>query len=549
MPYILYKSNGLKLTTIADGSVDKVSTDLTFVGKNYSGYGEIINQNLVKILENFANTSEPKTPLVGQLYYSTGDKKLKVYDGIRFKPIQNTDIGNTAPRDNSKGDLWFNDFEKKLYFYDGSKFILIGPQDSQFTGIALIPAVAVDNRSRQFNVLKFVMANSADTVSSVAALTSIDEFTPNITDELTQKGYNIVKKGITLPGANASTGKSYDIAQETGYVFWGSAAHALRLGEYRADEYVLNSYLNNLTSNGFDVGPYSYGIRINGYTRLTGSAATGTQLISYTDTIDLNAFYTPANTSTNIIRIQQNNVTPGLGVPVNLGTTNQRFNSLWATTVNSTVSYSNTYTGNLIGNVTGNVVASLVSATSIVAGGITTGILTATTFYGQVSGPISGNVYTSLLAAAGDTERSPAQIKGAWSLIGNSSLSATYADLAERYHADAVYDHGTVLVIGGVNEVTVTDVRANVAVAGVVSKNPAYMLNQEAGPDETHPYVALTGRIPCKVVGNIIKGDLLVTSTRPGYAEAFRPGDNPTAVIGKALEHFEGSEGIIEIKV
>jgi hypothetical protein len=134
-------------------------------------------------------------------------------------------------------------------------------------------------------------------------------------------------------------------------------------------------------------------------------------------------------------------------------------------------------------------------------------------------------------------------------VLNATATSARYADLAERYAADAVYDPGTVLVIGGTAEVTLTNGHADTRVVGVVSTNPAYMMNNDAGTNETHPYIALKGRVPCKVVGNINKGDLLVTSHYPGYAEAWAPGDNPNAVIGKALGSQSEGYGVIEVMV
>ena len=123
-----------------------------------------------------------------------------------------------------------------------------------------------------------------------------------------------------------------------------------------------------------------------------------------------------------------------------------------------------------------------------------------------------------------------------------------YADLAERYEADAIYDFGTVLIIGGDKEVTTTDQYANTAVAGIVSQKPAYMMNSAAGTDETHPYIALKGRVLCKVVGPINKGDLLVTSAHMGYATA---AINPPvgAVIGKALGNQSEGFGVVEVLV
>jgi hypothetical protein len=138
---------------------------------------------------------------------------------------------------------------------------------------------------------------------------------------------------------------------------------------------------------------------------------------------------------------------------------------------------------------------------------------------------------------------------GAWVLNAGATFQATYADLAERYHADQPYYPGTVLVIGGRNEVTTTVERANTAVAGIVSTNPAFTLNAQAGDDTTHPYIALKGRVPCRVIGPILKGDLLVTSAVPGCAERAQTSDHPNAVLGRALEEFGGAEGVIEVMV
>ena len=104
-------------------------------------------------------------------------------------------------------------------------------------------------------------------------------------------------------------------------------------------------------------------------------------------------------------------------------------------------------------------------------------------------------------------------------------------------------------MLGGDAEITTTSKRANIAVAGVISKDPAFKMNSEAGSDLTHPYVALKGRVPCKVTGEVKKGELLVSSQFSGHAESWKAGDDPNAVIGKALENFKGLSGLIEIKV
>lgn len=137
-----------------------------------------------------------------------------------------------------------------------------------------------------------------------------------------------------------------------------------------------------------------------------------------------------------------------------------------------------------------------------------------------------------------------------WRTIYGHEVEATYADLAERYAADVPYDMGTVLVFGGEAEVTACTLDTDVRVAGIVSVNPGLKLNSTAGNSETHPYIALKGRVPCKVIGPVKKGDLLVTSDTPGYARSCGGADMGHAVLGKALEtNLTGGEKLIEVFV
>jgi hypothetical protein len=136
-------------------------------------------------------------------------------------------------------------------------------------------------------------------------------------------------------------------------------------------------------------------------------------------------------------------------------------------------------------------------------------------------------------------------ITGNWSLSSGSRLNATYADLAEYYEADKPYESGTVVEFGGSKEVTIAE-DGTTRVAGVVSTNPAYVMNSQCKGDYIVA-LALQGRVPCKVRGTVRKGDMLV-SAGEGYA---RPMIHPYigSVIGKSLENFDGVEGIIEVAV
>ena len=131
------------------------------------------------------------------------------------------------------------------------------------------------------------------------------------------------------------------------------------------------------------------------------------------------------------------------------------------------------------------------------------------------------------------------------------STSAQYADLAENYEADADYEPGTVIVIGGEKEVTVTDQPGSYKAVGVVSTNPAHLMNSECEGEHVVA-VALRGRVPCKVIGNVNKGDVLVTSDTPGYAMvgAMSHTLSSLQIVGRAItSKLDAAPGIVEIVV
>ena len=130
------------------------------------------------------------------------------------------------------------------------------------------------------------------------------------------------------------------------------------------------------------------------------------------------------------------------------------------------------------------------------------------------------------------------------------STTAKYADLAERYAADAPYSEGTVVVFGGEAEVTASTSYAQRSIAGVVSTKPAVMMNAEAGNSQTHPFIALQGRVPVKVTGEVKKGDILVASDIAGTATAWTNDDadpRMTAYVGIAIA--DAVDGFVEVKV
>ena len=224
MPYILNKTNGALLTTIEDASLD-FTTNLTFVGRNYSGYGETVNENFVKLLENFANTLEPSRPVMGQLWFDTNSQQLKVCsDGKTFKGLANIFVQSTTPNLPKRGDLWWDSTNKQLKSYDGATFLIIGPPTSSAAKAtwSSVEEVALGDLSLVLQTL-FEAKIGPNVVATVANLSGTDTFTPNPATSSLGDTWVAVKNGITLKGCNAS-GSS----KENEYYFWGTASDALK---------------------------------------------------------------------------------------------------------------------------------------------------------------------------------------------------------------------------------------------------------------------------------------------------------------------------------
>lgn len=136
MAYTIKYTNGKILATIADQSFDNISTSLTIVGKNSSAYGESVNTNFVHLLENFANSSEPRSPLTGQLWYNTVAGRMYVYTTSSFKPVGGPIVSPTRPANLVAGDLWLDTTGNELKWYNGSELISSGKNYSDVTGKA-----------------------------------------------------------------------------------------------------------------------------------------------------------------------------------------------------------------------------------------------------------------------------------------------------------------------------------------------------------------------------------------------------------------------------
>ena len=223
MAYTINKTDGTILATVADGQIDELSTDLTLVGKNYSGFGESINENFVKLLENFSSSSQPLSPIRGQIWFDVSELKLKVYSGTGFVPVSSATISSQQPLNLGVGDLWFNDVAKQLYFFDGTNTILLGPDYSVLQGISGLKVVNILDSLNQNRVVVYLYANGI-----LLGIFSKDACTPKLPID----GFS----GSIIPGFSAGT--------LAGLKFNVTVTNSEKLGSQPASLYVRNDTSN-----------------------------------------------------------------------------------------------------------------------------------------------------------------------------------------------------------------------------------------------------------------------------------------------------------------
>ena len=172
MSYQLNKTDGTLLLDLIDGQIDTASTNLTLVGRNYTGYGEAFNENFIKLLENFSNTAAPSNPLTGQLWWDSTDQRLQVYNGTVWKSSGGPIVQNTQPQ-MVAGDLWIDNLNNQVYAYDGTDLMLMGPQYTETQGKSGFEIGSIlDSQSRSRTVANLYVGGT------LTAVISSIEFTP-----------------------------------------------------------------------------------------------------------------------------------------------------------------------------------------------------------------------------------------------------------------------------------------------------------------------------------------------------------------------------------
>jgi len=187
MAYTINKTDGTVVTTITDGTVDN-TTSLQLFGKSYSGFGEGLNENLVKLLENAASTSAPSAPLRGELWFDTNTNQIKVYDGTSFKPTGGAKASATQPSSPSTGDLWLDTDDDQVYAYTGTAWQLVGPVYTKGQTLSGWSIETLASAGGNKVVSSMYVGNTR------VAILSKETFTPTVA----QTGFAEIKAGLTL---------------------------------------------------------------------------------------------------------------------------------------------------------------------------------------------------------------------------------------------------------------------------------------------------------------------------------------------------------------
>jgi hypothetical protein len=212
MAYTINLTDGTVFATIADGTVNTTAgfatgAPLTLVGKNYAGYGEFLDENFIRLMENGSSTTQPPAPLTGQLWWDKTNTLLKVYTGTTFKNIGSATASSTQPTSNVTGDLWYDTTNQQLKVYTGSAFLVVGPGYTAAQGTSgAVPETILDN----VGATKYITSLYVNNVR-VGIIYNSSSFTPQAS---LVAAFPPIYPGFTLSSAVASA------------VFAGSATNA-----------------------------------------------------------------------------------------------------------------------------------------------------------------------------------------------------------------------------------------------------------------------------------------------------------------------------------
>jgi hypothetical protein len=498
--YTITKTDGQFLMTVPDGTVNS-TLGIALIGSNYQGYGQLMANNFVSLLEHQANSIPPVNPIAGQLWWNTATQVLSYYDGNKFKPCSSSQLGTTPPPSPLDGDQWWNTTTDQLNVWNGSAWQIVGPGYVKGQGYSDLTTDIVYDIADHPHLVSSISLNATP-----MAVVSNDE-TFFLSSPI--GGITKIQKGINLV---ANT------------IINGTALNSQQLGGIAAANYLTSTapattLTGSLTVNSLQVG--------TGNVAIINADAFGEMWVSSAGRLGLRSGFAALEVVGSTITINQQptlpeSVTTKFYVDSNLNQLQVAVMSHTHVTANALVDGAQISTLNGLSNAIGNDPNYALNNTAHLA------------FKADVLNPtFAGNVAIS--GAIIPTIDNNSDLGSATKRMHNVYSTAVYsvlADLAENYESDTYYAPGTVVVFGGSKEITQSNFYRDTRIAGVISTAPGYLMNQ----DGTGLAVALTGKVPCLVLGPVKKGDILVSSGLPGVATKLVGSFEPGCVIGKSME-------------
>ena len=262
MSYVLNRYNGSQLVVLEDSVLDN-STSINLIGRNYTGYGSVQNENFVYLLENFANTAAPIRPLSGQLWYNSSTRTLKLYDGTAWKSAASANVSSTAPATPADGDFWFDSDINQLSVFNNNTWRIIGPEAISGYGVTQTSALEItDDNTLKHPALAVKVDGRIEALFSSIRYT-IDPATPIAGFSLLNPGINL-REGSAVHGnlkGNADTATALKNAPLiNGFMFTGENNITIKsatVGTLTRGEYLVGSNFDGAAPRTWsvDAGP------------------------------------------------------------------------------------------------------------------------------------------------------------------------------------------------------------------------------------------------------------------------------------------------------
>jgi len=473
---------------VEDGTVDQ-TTDLKFIGKNYAGYGEIQNENFLFLLENFSGANQPARPISGQVWFDSGTSKLKFYDGTQWRTTGGAEVGATQPSGLATADFWWDSGNDQLYVYNGTSFILIGPQNAG-EGVTQMSSLEVlDTTSATRGIIASVIEDETIFVISPT------QFDLNASQTaLIAQGYDRINKGITLRNTKLATAGVTSTTDR----FHGTATNADKLGGIAAANFVQTGVGNTVFTSAVefpDAGAL-IGDSLDLQLKVDTNGIDGViQNITNNAVIKLKVT-SGAGVLTHVSTVTDTGIVPATDNTFTLGSPSLQFSNVHATNFTGEATKASTLR-----------VGSDFRSASASATNNTVAVRDAT-------GNIAANLFQGI------------------------ATQARYADLAEKYTTAEELPAGTAVAVCSHEDHEVEPASASNHCIGVVSTDPAYMMNSEAEGQ----YIGLKGRLPVRVKGPVSKGQA-VYAWQDGVSTTIAS----TAMVGIALEsNSDEGEKLVE---